>query len=76
MSSTIPAAVVDQVARTRGVVQSATLLISTFVTKVQAAVDAAMANGATEAELAPVTTALADLETDTAALATAVASNP
>jgi hypothetical protein len=76
MSSTIPQAAIDQIAKTKGVLQSATALISTFKTKLQAAHDEALANGATKDELEPVQTAINDLAADTDALAQAVAANP
>ena len=59
-----------------GAMDSATVLINGIAARVQAAVDAALANGATAAELAPVQ-AEADLLTASAAsLAAAVAANP
>lgn len=66
----------DQITKTKGVIQSATTLLGTIGVKIQAGIDAALANGATAAELAPVQQAVDDLATDTAALATAVAANP
>jgi hypothetical protein len=42
----------------------------------QAAVDAAIANGATAAELAPITDEITALKTSSTALAAAVAANP
>lgn len=66
----------EEVTTTRGVIQSATVLISGFATRLETAVAAALANGATEAELAPIHDLEVALETDRIALANAVAANP
>lgn len=76
MASPVPQAVIDQIRNTNGVIDSATLLINTFSSRIQTAVDAALANGATAAELQPVTDELASINAKTAALASAVAANP
>lgn len=57
------------------VVKSATLLINSIQIRIDAAVAAAVVNGATEEELAPVSELSDALETETAALAAAVAAN-
>ena len=75
MASGVPAEVLREIAETRGVIQSAVTLINGIAARIQAAVDAAMANGATAAELEPVTTALAELSGDADALAAAVQAN-
>jgi len=62
--------------KAKGAMESATVLINGIGARVQAAVDAAIANGATAEELAPVTQVVSDLNTDADALASAVASNP
>jgi hypothetical protein len=54
---------------------SATLLINGFAARVQAAVDAAIANGATAAELAPVQDEVNALKASSDALAAAVVAN-
>jgi len=59
-----------------GVMKSATALITTFATRLQAAVDAALENGATAAELQPLTALKADLVSESSNLAAAVAANP
>ena len=61
---------------TIGVMQSATALINSFATKLQAAVDAALENGATAAELQPLTDLQSTLEAEKTNLANAVAANP
>lgn len=76
MPSSVPQSVIDQITKTKGVVQSATALISTFKSKLETAVNEALSNGATAAELEPVTTALADFATHSDELAAAVAANP
>ena len=66
----------DEVTQIIGVAQSATALINGFQTRLEAAIAAALANGATEGELAPLTDLEAALETERVALANAVAANP
>ncbi len=66
----------DATAKAKGAMESATVLINGIASRVQAAVDAALANGATAAELAPVSQLVSDLNTDADALSAAVASNP
>jgi hypothetical protein len=65
-----------QVTETVGVVQSAVTFINGVAGRLQAAVDAALDNGATAAELAPVTDEVANLKTASADLAAAIAANP
>lgn len=60
----------------RGAMQSAITLIGGIKAKIDAAVAAAIANGATAEELAPVSDLSAGLESDAQALASAVAANP
>jgi len=64
------------VAAARGAMVSATTLINGIAARIQTAVQAAVANGATEAELAPVQAVVDGLNTDSAELAKAVAANP
>lgn len=59
-----------------GAMASATLLINGIAARVQAAIAAAIANGATAEELAPVQGEVDALTASTAALAAAVAANP
>ncbi len=61
---------------TEGVVDSATALVNSFAGRIQAAVDAAIGNGATAEQLQPVTDELAALKGKSDALAAAVAANP
>lgn len=57
------------------VMGSATKLINGFAARLQAAVDAALANGATAEELAPVTDEIAALNAGSSELATAISAN-
>jgi hypothetical protein len=75
MASGVPAEVVREITETRGVIQSAVTLINGISARIQAAVEAALANGATAEELAPVTEALAALDADANELAAAVQAN-
>lgn len=59
-----------------GAMQSATVLINTFASRQQAAIDAALENGATAEELKPLTDLQASVVAETANLAAAVAANP
>lgn len=62
--------------KTEGVMESATVLINGFAARLQAAIDEALANGATAEELAPFVDEVAQLNAGADALAAAVASNP
>jgi hypothetical protein len=64
-----------EIARNTAVDASAVLLINGIAARVQAAVDKAIANGATAAELAPITAELAALAASNTELAAAVAAN-
>jgi len=75
MANPIIGELTTEVSETVGVMQSATVLIEGIGARVQAAVDAAIANGATAEELAPVSQLVADLDTTGNALAAAVAAN-
>lgn len=63
------------VTRESEVVQSAVVLINGIAARVQAAVDAAIANGATAGELAPVQDEVNTMKANADALAAAVAAN-
>lgn len=76
MANPVVQAAIDAITKAKGAEESATLLINSIAGRIQAAVDAALANGATEAELAPLTQLVADVNADTDALAAAVAANP
>ena len=65
-----------QVENTVGVLQSAKVFIDGTATRLQAAVDAALLNGATAAELEPITAEIEALKTNSDAVAAAIASNP
>jgi len=65
-----------QVDKTIGVEKSAKTLIDGIVPRIQAAVDAAIANGATEEELAPVQAEVDVLTASSDELAASVAANP
>ena len=75
MPSPILAALEAEVAEAPTVMASATALIEGFVGRIQAAVDAALANGATEAELAPVQAEVDALHASAELLAAAVVAN-
>ena len=62
--------------KAEGAMESATVLINGIAARVQAAVDAALANGATAEELAPVQDEVDQLNAGADALSAAVASNP
>jgi hypothetical protein len=64
-----------QVAKNTEVEGSAAVLISGIAARIKTAVDAAIANGATAEELAPVTDEIAALNASGSALANAVAAN-
>jgi hypothetical protein len=64
------------VANTVGVEASAIAALNGVAARIQAAVDAALANGATEAELAPVQAEVDAMNASAVALAAAVAANP
>lgn len=65
-----------QVEATIAVEASAVALINGIAARITAAVQDAIANGATAEQLAPVTDEVAALKTQTDALAAAVAANP
>ncbi len=58
-----------------GVAQSAEAALNGVAARIQAAIDAALANGATAAELAPVQAEVDGLNAEATALAAAVAAN-
>ena len=65
-----------QVEKTVGALQSGTVYINGMKARFDAAVAQALQNGATEAELAPVTDEIASMGTETDAFAAAIAANP
>lgn len=67
---------ITQIQQTEGVIDSAVALINSIGTMITNAVNAALANGATAEELAPVSAVVTDLKAKTDALAAAVAANP
>lgn len=75
MANPVIQQLIDQVNQTQDVMQSATTLINGVADRIQAAIAAALANGATEAELAPVQAEVDELRTKTQALSDAVAAN-
>ncbi len=62
--------------KAKGAMESATTLINGIAARVQAAVDKAVAGGASAADLAPVQQVVNDLNTDADALSAAVTANP
>jgi hypothetical protein len=67
---------IEQVRRTKGVIESATLVINGFAARVDAAIQQALANGATAEELAPLSAVVDETEAAANTLAAAVAANP
>ena len=76
MPSPLLSALSQQVSETETVIASAVVLIGGISSRIQAAVDAALLNGATAAELAPLQTEIDLLDASTATLAAAVANIP
>lgn len=76
MPNQIVGQLTQDVTAARGAMASATVLINGFQARLDAAVAAALANGATAEELQPLTDLSAAFEADTAALSAAVAANP
>jgi len=76
MTAPIVAELTATVSETVGVIKSATALIQGFKQKLADAIAAAIANGATEAELQPLVSLETDLEVGEKELAQAVADNP
>ena len=64
-----------EVTKATSIMASATTLISGIQGRIQAAVDAALANGATAEELAPIQAEVDALDAQATALATAVQAN-
>lgn len=64
------------VTRAKGAMESATTLINGIAARIQAAVDKAVLNGASAAELAPVQAEVDALNADSDALTAAVTANP
>lgn len=75
MANTTLDALAAQVTATTDVEDSAIALINGIAARIQAAVDAAIAGGASAADLAPVTDEIAALKAKTDALAAAVQAN-
>lgn len=75
MPNPIVQSTIDQITATDNVIDSATLLINSIGKLVSDAVSAALANGATAAELAPVSDVVTALKQKSDALAAAVAAN-
>jgi len=76
MSAKVLVDLEDAVAKAKGAMESGTIFINSVTARIQAAVDAALANGATAEELAPVQAEVDALTTDAAALTAALAANP
>ena len=76
MANPVLDALQAQVTAVVGVMQSATTLINGFAARQQAAIDAAIANGATAEQLAPVQAEVDALKAAADPLAAAVAANP
>lgn len=75
MPNPILAALETEVAEATTVMASAVALISGFAARVQTAIDAALENGATAAELAPVQAEIDALNAAGEALAAAIVAN-
>lgn len=67
---------IQTVKDTEGVIDSAIALINGIAARIQAAIDAALANGATAEELQPLSDEVVALKAKSDALAAAVAANP
>lgn len=76
MTNPVVGTLVTDVTNAKGAMESATVLLNGFQARLDAAVAAALANGATAEELQPLSDLSASFEADTAALAAAVAANP
>ncbi len=76
MTNPVVGTLVTDVNAAKGAMESAVVLINGFQARLDAAVAAALANGATAAELQPLSDLSAAFEVDTQALAAAVAANP
>lgn len=76
MANPVIQKLIDQVNKTQGVIASATTFITGFKQRLDDAVAAAIANGATEEELAPIQTEIDELDAQTTALSEALANNP
>ena len=75
MANPVLAALEAQVAENTAVEASAVIALNGVAARIQAAVDAALANGATAEELAPVQAEVDALNASAVALAAAVAAN-
>ncbi|HJQ66356.1 MAG TPA: hypothetical protein VJ816_08265 [Gemmatimonadales bacterium] len=67
---------IEQVKRVRGVLQSAKLFIEGEAARLQAAIDQALANGATAEELAPLSAEVDAMEAQANEIAAAINTNP
>lgn len=76
MANPIVQAVIDEATQDVTVMKSAETTINGIAAVVQAAVDAALLNGATAAQLAPVSDVVTALTSERTALATAIANSP
>jgi hypothetical protein len=75
MGNEVLTALAQEVTDTVGVEESAVVALDGVAARIQAAVDAALANGATAEELAPVTDEIANLKATREKLAAAIAAN-
>jgi hypothetical protein len=76
MTNPVVGTLVTDVTNAKGAMESATVLLNGFQARLDAAVAAALANGATATELQPLSDLSAAFEADTTALTAAVAANP
>lgn len=76
MTNPILGVLADEIAQTRTAIRSAVVLIDGIRARIDAAVAAAVQNGATEAELQPLVELEQALESDRQELARAVEQNP
>jgi hypothetical protein len=75
MSNQIVADEIQTIHDVEGVIDSATALVNTIASKIAAAVEAALANGASAAELQPLADLQVEIKAKADALAAAVAAN-
>lgn len=76
MASPIPQNTLDGIKKTRGVLSSVKVFLDGEAARRQAAIDAALALGATEAQLAPIQEELDGMSAQADEVAAAIAANP
>jgi len=72
----VPQSIIDQITKTKGVLASVKVYFDGEPARHQAAIDAAIANGATAEQLAPVQALADDMGAQADVIAQAIAANP